>query len=85
MSSFNQTNCGHCLRGSQWSLQVYQFNVPTFGPGVVFDVDAKVRAEQFKFFAEALKITNMRGYIPQFVMEAEVCMPFLLLVFGAAE
>ena len=76
---------GHRLRRSQWLLQVYQFNVPTFGPGVVFDVDAKVRAEQFKFFAEALKISNMRGYIPQFVMEAEVCRPFPLPVLGTAE
>ncbi|EFJ17955.1 hypothetical protein SELMODRAFT_38612, partial [Selaginella moellendorffii] len=30
--------------------EVYQFNVPTFGPGVVFDVDYSVRMEQFRFF-----------------------------------
>jgi len=33
--------------------QVYNFNVPTFGPGVVYDVDQKVRTEQFRFFTEA--------------------------------
>ncbi|KAF7830683.1 sterol 14-demethylase-like [Senna tora] len=26
--------------------EVYQFNVPTFGPGVVFDVDYSIRQEQ---------------------------------------
>ena len=49
--------------------------MPTFGKGVVFDVDHKVRAEQFRFFAEALKTQRMRLYVPQFVQEAEVSSP----------
>ena len=52
--------------------EVYQFNVPTFGPGVVFDVDYPVRMEQFRFFTDALKITRLRGYVDQMVLEAEV-------------
>ena len=52
--------------------QVYNFNVPTFGPGVVYDVDQKVRTEQFRFFTEALKKERLKKYVPQFVMEAEV-------------
>ena len=28
--------------------EVYEFNVPTFGKGVVFDVDHQTRAEQFR-------------------------------------
>ena len=56
---------GHCM-------QVYRFNVPTFGKDVVFDVHHKVRAEQFKFFSEALKIAKMTDYVPLFVQEAEV-------------
>ncbi len=52
--------------------QVYNFNIPTFGPGVVYDVDQKVRTEQFRFFAEALKKERLKKYVPQFVMEAEV-------------
>ena len=28
--------------------EVYAFNVPTFGPGVVFAVDRKIRTEQFR-------------------------------------
>jgi hypothetical protein len=51
---------------------VYSFNVPTFGPGVVFDVDQKTRTEQFRWFTEALKKERMRAYVPSFVMEAEV-------------
>mmetsp|Transcript_6366 Transcript_6366/g.14126 ORF Transcript_6366/g.14126 Transcript_6366/m.14126 type:complete len:494 (+) Transcript_6366:74-1555(+) len=51
--------------------EVYNFNVPTFGPGVVYDVDQKVRTEQFRFFTEALKKERMKNYVPQFVMEAE--------------
>ena len=50
--------------------EVYEFNVPTFGPGVVFDVDHKTRAEQFRFFADALKSARLALYVPQFVHEA---------------
>lgn len=53
-------------------MQVYDFNVPTFGKGVVYDVDQKVRTEQFRFFAEALKKDRMKKYVPMFAMEAEV-------------
>ena len=54
-------------------LQVYDFNVPTFGPGVVYDVDQKVRTEQFRMFTEALTKNRLKAYIPQFNKEAEVC------------
>lgn len=63
-------------------LQVYNFNVPTFGKGVVYDVDQKTRTEQFRFFTEALKKDRLAKYVPQFVQEAEVGMlemTFLLL------
>jgi hypothetical protein len=52
---------------------VYEFNVPTFGKGVVFDVDQKVRTEQFRWFAEGLKKDALKSYVPHFVYEAEVC------------
>ncbi|KAF3790475.1 Sterol 14-demethylase [Nymphaea thermarum] len=51
--------------------EVYQFNVPTFGPGVVFDVDYSVRQEQFRFFTEALRVTKLKSYVDQMVTEAE--------------
>ncbi|XP_068657585.1 obtusifoliol 14-alpha demethylase-like isoform X1 [Aristolochia californica] len=51
--------------------EVYQFNVPTFGRGVVFDVDYSVRQEQFRFFTEALRVTKLKGYVDQMVVEAE--------------
>ncbi|XP_008791121.2 obtusifoliol 14-alpha demethylase-like [Phoenix dactylifera] len=51
--------------------EVYQFNVPTFGPGVVFDVDYSIRQEQFRFFTEALRVTKLRSYVDQMVVEAE--------------
>uniref|UniRef100_A0A7N0RAA8 sterol 14alpha-demethylase n=1 Tax=Kalanchoe fedtschenkoi TaxID=63787 RepID=A0A7N0RAA8_KALFE len=51
--------------------EVYQFNVPTFGPGVVFDVDYTVRQEQFRFFTESLRVSKLKGYVDQMVMEAE--------------
>ena len=43
--------------------EVYEFNVPTFGKGVVFDVDHTTRAEQFRFFASALKSDRLRQYV----------------------
>ena len=51
---------------------MYKFNVPTFGPGVVFDVDVKIRTEQIRFFTESLKSQKLKSYVPQFVSEAEV-------------
>lgn len=51
--------------------EVYNFNVPTFGKGVVYDVDQKVRTEQFRFFTEALKKERLRKYVPMFAAEAE--------------
>ncbi|KAG9144770.1 hypothetical protein Leryth_017243 [Lithospermum erythrorhizon] len=51
--------------------EVYQFNVPTFGPGVVFDVDYSIRQEQFRFFTEALRVNKLKGYVDQMVFEAE--------------
>ncbi|KAK1294399.1 Obtusifoliol 14-alpha demethylase [Acorus calamus] len=51
--------------------EVYQFNVPTFGPGVVFDVDYSIRQEQFRFFTEALRVNRLRSYVDQMVVEAE--------------
>eukprot|EP00850_Spirogloea_muscicola_P020340 SM000213S06805 [mRNA] locus=s213:36513:40075:+ [translate_table: standard] len=51
--------------------EVYGYNVPTFGPGVVFDVPYAVRMEQFRFFAEALRASRMRTYVDQMVSEAK--------------
>ncbi|OIW17594.1 hypothetical protein TanjilG_11158 [Lupinus angustifolius] len=50
--------------------EVYQFNVPTFGPGVVFDVDYSIRQEQFRFFTEALRVNKLKSYVDQMVVEA---------------
>ena len=51
--------------------EVYEFNVPTFGKGVVFDVDHATRAEQFRFFADSLKSNRLRMYVGMMVKEAE--------------
>ncbi|KAG9446544.1 hypothetical protein H6P81_012672 [Aristolochia fimbriata] len=64
----------HFFKASESDLsqqEVYKFNVPTFGPGVVFDVDYSVRQEQFRFFTEALRVTKLKGYVDQMVVEAE--------------
>ncbi|KAF8040978.1 hypothetical protein BT93_B3023 [Corymbia citriodora subsp. variegata] len=64
----------HFFKASESELsqqEVYQFNVPTFGPGVVFDVDYTIRQEQFRFFTEALRINKLKGYVNQMVVEAE--------------
>ncbi|KAG7029139.1 Sterol 14-demethylase, partial [Cucurbita argyrosperma subsp. argyrosperma] len=64
----------HFFKASESDLsqqEVYQFNVPTFGPGVVFDVDYSIRQEQFRFFTEALRVTKLKGYVDQMVKEAE--------------
>eukprot|EP00252_Welwitschia_mirabilis_P020602 TRINITY_DN5081_c0_g1_i1.p1 TRINITY_DN5081_c0_g1~~TRINITY_DN5081_c0_g1_i1.p1 ORF type:complete len:490 (-),score=56.24 TRINITY_DN5081_c0_g1_i1:234-1703(-) len=51
--------------------EVYRFNVPTFGPGVVFDVDYSIRQEQFRFFTEALRVNKLKSYVDQMVLEAQ--------------
>ncbi|CAF2079249.1 unnamed protein product [Brassica oleracea] len=52
--------------------EVYKFNVPTFGPAVVFDVDYTVRQEQFRFFSEALRVNKLKAYVDMMITEAEV-------------
>lgn len=64
----------HFFKASESDLsqqEVYQFNVPTFGPGVVFDVDYSIRQEQFRFFTESLRVTKLKGYVDQMVFEAQ--------------
>eukprot|EP00667_Euglena_gracilis_P010398 EG_transcript_10580 len=51
--------------------KVYQFNVPVFGPGVVFDADLDRRLQQFGFIQKALKPHLMKTYVRQMVEEAE--------------
>lgn len=51
--------------------EVYDFNVPTFGKGVVYDVDQRTRSEQFRFVAEALRTAKLKTYVPAFKQEAE--------------
>jgi sterol 14alpha-demethylase len=51
--------------------EVYDFCIPTFGKGVVYDVDVKVRSEQFRIVADALRSAKLRSYVPQFKTEAE--------------
>lgn len=51
--------------------EVYAFNVPTFGRNVVFDVDHVERAEQFRFFAEALRTARLQTYVGLMVSEAD--------------
>lgn len=50
--------------------EIYNFNVPTFGPNVVFDVDHKERAEQFRFFSDSLKSDKLKKYVGDMVHEA---------------
>lgn len=50
--------------------EVYGYCVPTFGNEVVFAVDEKVRAEQFRMLGDALKAAKMKDYVPTFVKEA---------------
>lgn len=51
--------------------EVYGYSVPTFGPGVVYDVDLPVRTEQFKMVAEALRGARLKSYVAAFTAEAE--------------
>jgi hypothetical protein len=60
--------------------EVYGYSVPTFGQDVVFAVNEKVRAEQFRMLSEALKSSKMKEYVPTFVKEARMffsCWPDL--------
>ena len=65
----------HFFKASEDDLsqkEVYGYSVPTFGPGVVFDVPYSVRLEQFRFFAESLKVIKLKTYVDMMVQEAQV-------------
>lgn len=67
--------CDHFFKAPESELsqkEVYEFNVPTFGPDVVFAVDYPIRAEQYRFFMESLKVSKLKGYVAAMVEEAEV-------------
>ncbi|VAH00816.1 unnamed protein product [Triticum turgidum subsp. durum] len=51
--------------------EVSQFTIPTFGPGVAFDVDFATRREQFRFFGDATKPAKLRTYARLMVQEVE--------------
>ncbi|TVU38390.1 hypothetical protein EJB05_11757, partial [Eragrostis curvula] len=51
--------------------EVSQFTIPTFGPGVAFDVDYATRREQFRFFGDAMKPVKLRTYVGHMVREVE--------------
>ncbi|XP_044328054.1 obtusifoliol 14-alpha demethylase-like [Triticum aestivum] len=51
--------------------EVSRFTIPTFGPGVAFDVDFATRREQFRFFGDAMKPAKLRTYAGLMVREVE--------------
>nr|XP_020158463.1 obtusifoliol 14-alpha demethylase-like [Aegilops tauschii subsp. strangulata] len=51
--------------------EVSRFTIPTFGPGVGFDVDLATRREQFRFFGDAMKPAKLRTYAGLMVREVE--------------
>jgi len=53
-------------------LSESRFIIPTFGPGIAFDVDYATRHEQFRFFGDALKPVKLRTYVSLMVLEVEV-------------
>ncbi|KAH7832997.1 hypothetical protein Vadar_002198 [Vaccinium darrowii] len=58
----------HFFKASESDLsqqEVYKYIVPTFGPGVIYDVDYSVRQEQFRFFTESLRVNKLKGYVGQ--------------------
>ncbi|CAN6183837.1 unnamed protein product [Urochloa humidicola] len=65
---------GHFYHGLDSEIsqdEVSQFTIPTFGPGVAFDVDYATRREQFRFFGDAVKPAKLRTYAELMVREVE--------------
>ncbi|CAL5062132.1 unnamed protein product [Urochloa decumbens] len=66
---------GHFYHGLDSEIsqdEVSQFTIPTFGPGVAFDVDYATRREQFRFFGDAMKPAKLRSYAELMGREVEV-------------
>ncbi|XP_006658706.1 obtusifoliol 14-alpha demethylase-like [Oryza brachyantha] len=64
----------HFFRGLESEMsqdEVSRFTVPTFGPGVAFDVDYATRQEQFRFFGDTMKPARLRTYVGLMVHEVE--------------
>ncbi|KAF0924633.1 hypothetical protein E2562_010236 [Oryza meyeriana var. granulata] len=51
--------------------EVSQFTIPTFGPGVAFDVDYATRHEQLRFFGHIMKPAKLNTYVDLMVAEVE--------------
>lgn len=73
----------HFFKASESNLsqqEVYKYIVPTFGPGVIYDVDYSVRQEQFRFFTESLRVNKLKGYVGQMLIEAQVLLGLKLFI-----
>jgi len=63
------------LKGDDKDLdqnEPYQFAVPLFGKGVVYDVDLATRNQQLRFMRGSLKTDKMKTYVSQIVHETEM-------------
>lgn len=61
----------HGLDSEMSQDEVSKFTIPTFGPGVAFDVDLATRREQIRFFGDAMKPAKLRTYAPLMAHEVE--------------
>lgn len=49
--------------------EVYDFMLPVFGPGVVYDATPKKRQVQFTSMANGLRTSRLKGYVPKIEKE----------------
>ena len=68
LSHFFQGPAHEISRGN-----AFDFTIPMFGKGVLYDTDAATRAEQIRFFIDALKSSKLRTHVDPMVQEVEVC------------
>ena len=65
----------HCFRARDDELsqkEAYEFTVPTFGEGIIYDCDVDKRTEQIKLVTNSLHTTALSQYVPMMNEEAEL-------------
>uniref|UniRef100_A0A0E0LMC8 Obtusifoliol 14-alpha demethylase n=1 Tax=Oryza punctata TaxID=4537 RepID=A0A0E0LMC8_ORYPU len=65
----------HFFKGLESEIsqdEISRFTIPTFGPGVAFDVDYATRKEQFRFFSDSMKPAKLRTYVSLMAREVEI-------------
>jgi sterol 14-demethylase len=62
---------------------LYEFTVPIFGKGVLYDVDLATRSRQIRFCTDAIQPMKLKNHVDSLVHEVQVKLIFIMFTLTA--